>query len=466
MNILVLETSTSNSKFSIYSDTNKENIVITKKFKNDNFSDHEPMSIINQLFELFSSYMEDLQDKAPKIDNIIISSTWHNLLLLDREYKPLSNSYYWNSNIAREIVDEYKKEFEKADYFYQNTGCIVHPQYPYFKMLKLKEKYSNTDNLKITDIGSYIYFLLTDNYASSMAMLSGSGFLNIHTKKYDEKLLEDLAISEKNLPEIRMDAKAEKLTEKGMKLLNLDYEVPVYLAYPDGALNQIGEETEIESMSFSIGTSSALRIHSGKPKLSESSSTWCYITPKNYLVGGATSGASNCVDWIKAKLFPDNSYEELLVEYDPSKEYPVFLPFLFGERSPGWDYTRNAAFFGIDANTSEHDLYYSVLEGVVFNAYQTYLSLVETNKSPETIRLSGGFASSQITAQMCCDIFGRDIILSENAQQSMLGGVKLVYMFNDLEFKEEVSEEILKPELENVEIYKEKFERYLKYYNK
>lgn len=462
MNVLVLESSTSSSKMMVYSTETKESVIKSVNHENMLSTEKDSYTVITSLFNLCKNI-----ENLPKIDAIIISSTWHNLLLCNKDMSVTEKSYYWNSNIANETVDYFIQDTKRAYKYYNKTGCVPHPQYPFFKLKHFRNIGKNISDYIITDIGSYIFYLLTGRLASSLSMVSGSGLVNLNSRNFDEEILNELNLSLDNLSVIEEDGYSLPLSIKGKELLGIAEDIPVFLAYPDGALNQVSDSNKDEdSMSFSIGTSAGLRIHQKEPKVSENFNTWCYISPYDYLVGGATSGASNTLQWIKNILFPDMDYDEILKKYNYKKEYPIFLPFLFNERSPSWDYKRTGSFAGLTGTTDPYDLYFSVVEGIVFNTLQTYQNIVEVSGEPEKIKLSGGFVNSEITAQLCADVFKREILLSDETQQSLMGGVKLVNEFKGYQINLDTMYKTLHPNKERKEVYQSKYKRYLTAYQR
>ena len=93
--------------------------------------------------------------------------------------------------------------------------------------------------------------------------------------------------------------------------------------------------------------------------------------------------------------------------------------------------------------------------------------LTEINPEPTRIKLSGGSLNSEAWVQMCADIFNREMEVDEVQQGSLMGAVVLAMDLMGLIKAEEFSVEpsrVIKPNPKNVEIYQEKFQRYLKYY--
>ena len=131
------------------------------------------------------------------------------------------------------------------------------------------------------------------------------------------------------------------------------------VANSDGGLNQNGVGAIKENvMTFSVGTSGAMRISTAKPMIPKSPSTWCYLSPKGWLSGAATAGCCNCIDWFVEHVAAGKTdYSQLEQGEDEILDTPIFLPFLFGERCPGWNDKRGGGFAGLKAGHDIKDMY-------------------------------------------------------------------------------------------------------------
>jgi gluconokinase len=199
--------------------------------------------------------------------------------------------------------------------------------------------------------------------------------------------------------------------------------------------------------------------------LSPSLSTWCYyLTGGKYLAGAATNGAGNCVNLLMAQCGkPVRELDNMLAGRDFSGA-PVFLPFIFGERCPGWS---ESPYGGFSAGSQElADHYYAVLEGVLFNLYQCYEDLAAAGGVPNEIRVSGGIVNSPVWLQMCADIFGRQIQAAEMQHASLLGGVVLAAQANGEDISKDVwnSHKTVRPDGVRSVFYKARYQKYLDYY--
>src|SRR5699024_7666120 len=104
---------------------------------------------------------------------------------------------------------------------------------------------------------------------------------------------------------------------------------------------------------------------------------------------------------------------------------PIFLPFLYGERCPGWNDQRQGGFYVLKGSHLMGDMYYGLLEGILFNLYHCYMILTEVMDIRREIRISGGITNSKMWLQMAADIFQQEVVTSEIEHASVIGGVAL-----------------------------------------
>jgi gluconokinase len=177
------------------------------------------------------------------------------------------------------------------------------------------------------------------------------------------------------LPRVVESEYTAPLGQDAARILGLSKGIPVLITGADGCMNHVAAGAfGADIMTLSVGTSAALRMASSRPILAEHPSTWCYVGVENkWVIGSATAGAGNCVGWIgKTILGPKTglSLQELDAGAQASLlrgDGPIFLPFLVGERCPGWDDTRTGMLCNLKISHDIYDLYYAVLEGVLFN---------------------------------------------------------------------------------------------------
>jgi gluconokinase len=313
LNILALEASTSSAKAVIYSDT-KGIIAARDRAYDPNISNvvtQDPDGIYRALLDCGGSLLESHgKDIQGEIDAIALCSTWHSLLITDKQGKPVDRILTWADNRSADIVNRYKKDTGLVNDIYKRTGCPAHTNFPLWKWMHFKENCDiDTTSLRLSSQSDYIFKRMTGDWGVSRSVASGSGFLNIHTLDWDEHILEFAGLAAEQLAPLQDPEYTAPLGAEAAEALNVREGIPVVITGPDGALNQVGAGAMGEGvMTMSVGTSGAIRMATDNPILPEVPSTWCYyIAEGKRLAGAATSGAGNCVNWF-VKTLNKNKY--------------------------------------------------------------------------------------------------------------------------------------------------------------
>lgn len=428
MSVLIFETSTSAAKAMVYDLQKGVTNIITRAYPHS-VSDGSTLDA-----ERMAALIMEIGNQASAgadIDMISLNSTWHSLLILDENRQPKSRIMTWAYQNAAAHARAVRQDEALTRALYEETGCMPHSIYPLYKIMQLREQGLIDPTDKIADQGSYLYHILTGEWMESISLISGSSLLNIHTLDWNERSLAMAGISASQLPELKRydqaDAQAA-LTPQAAKKLGIKAGIPVGLPYPDGAMNQVGAGALNPGiMTLSVGTSGALRVTSPTPVLPKDPGTWCYYAPDRYICGAATNGATNCVDWFRTTIAPDMTYKDMdrMALQAVPENIPTFLPFLFGERNPGWNDTRQGGFAGMTGRCRLPDLYTAMLEGILFNLYQCYEMLCTATAEPARILISGGISHSALWLQMAANIWNRSIHVTNLGQASLLGGAAM-----------------------------------------
>lgn len=467
MIILALEASTTSAKTMLFNTETQEIDVRDRRFEITGTSAvRDGDSILTQLIALGREAA-----LGHKVDAIALSSTWHGLTLRRPDLSAVTPVYEWPYTGAQNVAALYRHDEEFKDWYYRRTGCMVNAIYPSFKLRYLKDQgYDLADTIAL-DQGSLTFAKLTGRIQTSFALASGSGLLSTSEPEWDAEVLRVLGISDVQLPELVDGTTTAPLTEEAAIWLGVEAGIPVTIPGPDGGLNQVGEgASELGEMTFSMGTSGALRYAVPEPSFSPSLSTWTYRSPLGWLSGAATSGCGNCVDWARDLLFGKSvDFEEIEPQLKPERtELPVFLPFLFGERSPGWQDQRQGGFLEVKPEHTRIDMYQGVLLGIVSSLYHCYIVLEEINGTPERIMLSGGVTSSPFWLQLTVDMFGRPMQVSSLQHASAVGAVKMSLLSNGLDADQpglrNDNPRIVEPNPERTAQLRLEFERYLNNY--
>ncbi|MBQ3865181.1 MAG: hypothetical protein II781_05015 [Clostridia bacterium] len=430
MYVLALEASTSSAKAMVFSPDEGQLALSAVPYSKD-IGDIVTLDA-DGVFECMLEAGKQAVAKAGKpISAIGFSTIWHSLLFTDEHLRPLGRAWTWANTQASATASSVRQDSETASYLYQRTGCVPHSLFPLMQYLhQLKTKPELADRrICLSSLSAYLLYRLTGEYRYSLSNAAGSGMLNIHTLQWDEEILSRYGIFREKLIPLCEPDDSFPLSREAAAYMGLPV-IPVAAGGSDGALNQIGAGALLPGrMTFSVGTSGAIRVSSPYPILPDHPSTWCYYAAEGLrIAGAATNGACNSVDWFRA-LVGNPSFDSLenavRTEKDRLREAPIFLPFQWGERCPGWNDRRLGGFINLHGDDTLGTCYYAVLEGVLMNLKHCFTILTEVAGMPDVIYLSGGIAHSSIWPQMAADIFGKTLMLSEIENASCLGAAAL-----------------------------------------
>lgn len=422
MNTLVLEASTSSAKALRFNTLTGEYKISSDSIrpKKGDITKQNPKAVYSKVCSVAKKVTE-----GNSIDAVVLVGTWHSILLCDDSMNPITQNYLWSNTEAKEIARHYRNSDCFSRWYYKLSGCMPNAIYPFYKILFLKEKGYPINTSYLLSQGDYINYRLTNKLTTTPCLASGTGLLDINKRIYSTDLLNKLDIKENQLPTIVGPKDWFPLSTDGACDLGLSEGIPVFPCNSDGGLNQLGSAAwDFDTMTLSVGTSGALRLHTKSPALPAQPSTWCYLFPDGWLSGAATNGACNCLDWLIEKISINHQQYDFFENHNHSEVLPpTFLPFVYGERCPGWEDDRLGGFVNLQPEHNFYHLYEAAQQGILFNLYQCYLELLGNNVKPKSIRLSGGIINSNKWIQMCADIFQTEINVDSLTHSSLLGGV-------------------------------------------
>ena len=470
MLVLALETSTSSAKALVYDSEAGPVSSASERFGPglSGAGQQDPLGVHHAMLRVAKGAAQGLDIQA-----IALSSTWHSVGIFDAAMQPLSSVYTWEFSRAASLSAEMRRDEVLTQSLYRTTGCMPNVTYPRQTLLFLKKEGLHLAGRQIISQGGYSFWCMTGERAETVNVQSGGGFIHLASRRYDPFVLGLLGIKEQQLGPLVTYRDTAPLNTETAGMIGVRPGIPVVPAHSDGACNQIGSGCgSARRMTLSVGTSGAMRLAADAPVFAENRETWCYCGVDGYLGGAAVAGACNCVDWFSAQLMQGRLDTDLMEggRLAPLSEPPVFLPFIYGERCPGWRDDRRAGFVEISGTHDLRDLYFSLQMGVLFGLLQCYEPLTSMLGEPERIVVSGGILNSARWCRMLADIFAHPMRMDRNKDASLIGAAALALhaagACPDVNHFQPVDEDeqVIKPDLSLVPWYREQFLRYLDWY--
>ncbi|HEX6508943.1 MAG TPA: FGGY-family carbohydrate kinase, partial [Chloroflexota bacterium] len=320
-----------------------------------------------------------------------------------------------------------------AEAVHQRTGAVIHSSYLPAKLLWLRQ--SRPDLVKSVaywmSFGEYLYLRLFGERRVSVSMASGTGLFDQRACTWDAEMLDVVGIKESSLSPVAEFSEAMN-GPRGIVGSAWEHvrEIPWYLAVGDGAANNLGSGGDRpETWVLMVGTSGALRVVRNVEPGTIPPGLWSYRVDRRRIIqGGALSSGGNVFAWLSQSLqLPGpEQVEAELAAMEPDAHGLTILPFLAGERSPGWKADAHGAFAGVSLATRPLEIVRASLESIAYRFALVYDLLQSDVGAPRSIIGSGaGLLDSPTWMQIMADVLGGPLVASAALEASARGAALL-----------------------------------------
>jgi gluconokinase len=362
----------------------------------------------------------------PEILAVGVTSFWHGLLGFDTAGRPATPIFTWaDTRAARDAA--LLRDALGDDPVHARTGCHIHACYWPAKLhwLAHDRPVAIRRVTRWGSIGEYLELTFLGEAATSISMASATGLFDQRALTWDPETLAAAGIDEGQLFALRdRDAGRRGLRSPWARRWPALARAMWFPAIGDGATGTIGSDCiDRTRIALNLGTSAALRFVA-EDFLAPPRGLWSYrIDRMRALVGGATSEGGNVYAWLRSllRLPGDDELEAALGREEADAHGLTVLPFLAGERSPGWRSERRAAIAGLSLDTTAIELVRAGLEAVALRLALVYGLLAPLVAPSHAIIGSGGALRSRTWAQMIADALGHPLALSAEEEATSRG---------------------------------------------
>ena len=364
--------------------------------------------------------------RTPEIQGVGVTSFWHGLLGFDGAGRPATPILTWADTRAARDADLLRAALDEGR-VHARTGCHLHASYWPAKLRWLAHAQPATVRrvARWGSIGEHLEQTFFGEAATSLSMASATGLFDQRTLTWDGETLAAAGIDERQLfPLCDLGDGRRGLRAPWARRWPVLARATWFPTLGDGAASTVGSDClDRTRLALNVGTSAALRFVAEEP-LAAPRGLWSYrVDRERALVGGATSEGGNVYGWLTRVLdLPgDDEIESALARAEPDAHGLSMLPFLAGERSPGWRGDRRAAISGLSLSTTALDILHAGLESVALRLASVYALLAPLAARRHTIVASGGALRSRAWAQMIADALGHPLGLSGEEEATSRG---------------------------------------------
>jgi len=430
-----------------------------------------------------------------------VTAQWSGTVAVDEGGRALGNAVIWMDSRGARYIDDLvggKVRFEgygvrKLFDWLRITGGL--PTFsgkdPIAHILFLREQDPERFGAArcFLEPKDYLNLLLTGRTAAtfdSIALHWLTDNRDLENVRYHPRLLGHSTLSEEKLPPlIRATDLLGPLVDDVARAWGLRSDVQVVGGTPDVQSAAVGSGAVLDHQShLYIGTSSWLTCHVPykKTDIFHNMASLPSALPGRYFVANTQETAGACITSLLDNIVfakdalgdtdkPDDAYARLdaaAAGVDPGSDKLIFLPWLYGERTPVDDSSLRGGFFNQSLHTTRAHMSRAVLEGVAYNS-RWLKEHVEgfIGRPLERLRFIGGGAKSDLWCQIHADVLNvevekvKDPILANVRGAALIASLAMrTVSLDDIAAHVEV-ERVFKPDPAHRRVYDELFEVFL-----
>ncbi|MCB9153922.1 MAG: gluconokinase [Caldilineae bacterium] len=390
----------------------------------------------DELVRLTCQCIDETLDRAGALADDIAAvagcSFVGNLLGVDRDGRPVTPLFTYADTRAAADAELLKQTLDE-ERCHQRTGVRFHPSYGAVQLHWLQRERPKLFGraARWVSLGEYLETALFGQGGTSHSVASWSGLLDRQTLGWDEELLAALRLRPDKLPRlVKFSSPRDGLLPEVVRRWPALNNARWFPLIGDGAAANLGSGCVSPGrIALTMGTSTALRAVTGDSVERLPAGLWCYrVDERRSLPGGALTEGGSVYAWLNQSLqLPaSEELEAILAQGEPDGHGLTVLPFLSGERAPGWAGHARATIHGLTLATRPADIVRASLEAVAYRIALVYDDLRALLPGQPQIVVSGGaLASSPAWLQVVADALGRPLTLSAAPEASARGAALL-----------------------------------------
>ena len=397
------------------------------KYPNDGWVEIEPD-------ELMASVHNTLDPVLAACSDIValgITNQRETTLVWDASTgKSIYNAIVWQDRRTAEDCTRLKKHgYEEI--IKNKTGLLLDP---YFSATKISWILDNVDGarqkakngeLRFGTVDTYLLWQLSNGaiHKTDVTNASRTNLFNIHSKVWDQELLDIFNIPSSMLPDVHSsDSVFGEISRQNRKI-----KISGLIGDQQSAL--VGQKCfEPGQMKATFGTGCFLMVNTGDKSNPSSSGLLNTIgygisnqTP--YALEGSIFSAGTIIQWLRdeMKFFPDsqNSIDFLSTTGD-SKDV-LFIPGFTGIGAPHWNSEIRAAFYGITRDTSQKDITTAAFKALIYQVIDIKEALAKDSIEIKNLSIDGGMASNSMFCQLLSDYLGQEVNVPPSLESTAIG---------------------------------------------
>ena len=393
------------------------------------WAEHDPLELARTLEASLDTVLSKLGPKDRVLGAGLAVQRSTIVFCEKASFKPVAAAPSWMDGRATEFVAPLQ---ERQGEVHGLSGLYATPYYSAPKIRWFLDRepkvraLADSGRLLCAPVSTFIAARLTKGavVAADPTCAQRTLLMNLDTAQWDDGLLAMFGLSADLLPTIRPSAGDWGLIErKGRKIPLL-----ATLGDQQSAAIGLGASNEGEAVA-NYGTGAFLLRHTGQTPerapglLASAAATLGGL--RGYYLEGTVHAAGTSFEWLRDNLGLMKDVRAIDEAFRKSKRRVLMLPAIGGLGAPRWDYKTKTAFFGLDSQTTKHDLVRATAEGLCMLLADAAAVMTAAGSPVTKARVAGGLSRADAMMECQADALGATLERRKEVEATALGAAIL-----------------------------------------
>ena len=409
----------------------------TQIYPKTGWVEHDAMEIWSSQY-VAAEAMAKIGADAGDIDAIGITNQRETTIVWDRNTGvPVYNAICWQCHRTADRIDELKAQgYDKL--IKSKTGLVPDA---YFSATKIgwildnvegARKKAEAGELLFGTVDTWLIWKLSKGriFVTDYTNASRTMLFNIHTRSWDDELLELFGVPRSMLAQVRPSSCIYGTTDEGL----LGGEIKLAGAAGDQQAALFGQccygEGDVKN---TYGTGCFLLMNTGKRAFESENGLITTIAADtdeepSYALEGSVFVAGAAIQWLRDELrmIDSSAQSEEYAKAVPDTNGVYVVPAFTGLGAPYWNQYCRGMVVGITRGCSKEHFVRATLESLAYQTHSVLKSMEQdTGLAISSLRVDGGASANDFLMQFQADILGADVLRPECIETTALGAAYL-----------------------------------------
>ena len=406
----------------------------TQIFPDHGWVEHDPEEIWTTTLAVCREAMAGHEERVAVIG---ITNQRETTIVWDRASgKPIHNAIVWQdrrtAGVCRELQEQGHEEAVT-----ERSGLVVDPYFSATKVAWILDAVEGArgraerGELAFGTVDSFLLWRLTGGrvHATDVTNASRTNLFNIHTRTWDDHLLDLFRVPRALLPGVRDCAAPFGDTEPAL----FGRPIPVGGMAGDQQAACVGQACfEPGSIKSTYGTGCFVILNTGAKPLRSRNKLLTTIAYQldgeaTYAIEGSIFVSGAAVQWLRDGIgIIDSAAETEALARGLDDNRGVYLvPAFVGLGAPHWNPEARGAIFGLTRDTGVAELVRATLESVAYQTRDLFDAMAEDGTRPTELRVDGGMIGNDWLMQFLSDVLAIPVDRPAVAETTALGAAFL-----------------------------------------